>query len=188
MNRTWTWRIVGAVICLLAGNFGPRGYVAWRLAETRHWREKVAVKAIGDEIPLEVLDVIHRSPFPAAVVLALIEVESDGDPNALSPDGRHVGLLMVKRIYAKKFGYAEDDLFDPVINVTIGLALLAEERTRYKGVEYHYISAHNVSKDRMAEFIKRGRPLPGETRRHWARYRKHKRRLERWIDRGEWWE
>lgn len=185
-------KTVAIVICIAGFLGGIVGAITVQIAEWaeiklhRELREWFAVKAVDEALPVEILKEIHKSEFTVAQILALIQVESDGRARAVSSDGRHVGVMMVKLSYARKYGYAEEDLYDPVINVSIGLDLLRQERVRYKDVEYYYISGYNCKKSTMEQFLKEGKPLPRETRDHWARYRKKKRQLQAWLEEGEW--
>lgn len=184
--RVWTigWRVV--VFALLASVLSVEGARAARGYWGQEAREWFAVKSIDSRMPVDVLDVIHeQSDFSVAQVLALIMVESKGNPRAVSEDGNHVGLMMVKLSWAKVYGVSEEDLFDPEINVRIGLDLLRQEKERY-GNEYHYISGYNCKKSTMAKFLKDGTRLPKETRTHWKRYQIYKQKYEDWLERGEW--
>ena len=187
MNRTWTYRLVACLVGVLVGNLGPKAYVEFRQAETREWREKVAVKAIGDEIPLDVLRPIHRSKFSVAQVLALIETESKGNPRAKSGAGA-LGLMQVMGRHATERGYSVDDLYDPYVNVVVGLSVLEALAEQYGRSEIDYVSAWNCGPTKWDRARDAKEAPPGETITHWRRYRKTKRELDRWIEEGEWWE
>lgn len=170
----------------LVGIFTPttvrRGYRAFGRG-VRKWG---AIKAVNDTMTHEILPVIEESEFPVAMILALIETESGGYWKAKSPEEKHVGLMMVWLGHAKTYGYAEDDLFDPVVNVTIGIDILRQRVKKYKGVEYYYISAYNTSDANLQRLIDKGTPLPKETRTHWYNYRRRKKKYDDWIDGAVW--
>jgi len=187
MNRTWTWRLTAGLVGILLGNLAPKGYVAYRSADVRIWRERVAVKAIGDEIPLEVLRPIRESRFSVAQILALIETESEGNPRAKSHKGA-IGLLQVMPRHATKRGYAVEDLLDPYVNVVVGLSVLEGMAKQYNWSEIDYVSAWNCGPTAWNRAKKSKVMPPGETQIHWRRYRTTKRKLDRWLEEGDWWE
>lgn len=61
------------------------------------------------------------------IVCNLIQTESDWNPNAISSDGNHVGLMQLSVKYqtarAKRLGV--QDLFDPYGNILVGIDYLA---------------------------------------------------------------
>lgn len=71
------------------------------------------------------------SGVPADVLAAIMEIESGGDPNAVSPKGA-VGLMQVMPSYhahrAQKYG---GDLTDPYVNLRVAAEILAENYQKY---------------------------------------------------------
>lgn len=162
------------------------GYRRTRLRTTRKLREAFLMKALDSRVPIEVANVIRdEGTFTVAQIGALIETESRGNPLAVSPNGRHRGLMMVGVSHCKTYGVSEEDLFDPIVNVTIGVDILAKKAKQYPK-EYHHISAYNCRTATFKAFLEKGAPLPTETQVHWRRYRILRRRYDAWVERGIW--
>jgi soluble lytic murein transglycosylase-like protein len=182
----WLW-VLAAVLVGAALSLGASYAVQkWRLESNRQWREKIAVKSVGSQIPLSILDVIYAKGFEVTQVLALIETESDGNVRAVSKAGA-VGLLQVMPGHADAAGYAVDDLYDAEINVEIGLGVLRSMAGDWAN-EYDLICAYNCGLSKWRDIRNAKKSPPSETRRQWRTYRRNKRRIEAWIERGEWWE
>ncbi len=60
-------------------------------------------------------------------VMCLMEKESGGDPDARNPTSGASGLMQVMPPWAEVFGYAPDDLYDPVINLWIASQILEQQ-------------------------------------------------------------
>ncbi len=93
--------------------------------------------------------------------LALIETESGFRPDAVSPVGA-LGLLQVHafvgRAVAAEIGVPWVDrstLFDPVSNVRIGLAYLAEMTERFGRIDLA-LTAYNLGPNRLDRMLARG--------------------------------
>ena len=100
---------------------------------------------------------------PASWIRAVIRVESNGNPNALSPKGA-VGLMQVMPdTYAElrvRYGLGAD-VTDPHDNIVAGTAYLRDMHERF-GRE-GFIAAYNAGPQRYEEHLATGRPLPDET-------------------------
>jgi soluble lytic murein transglycosylase-like protein len=176
--------------CSLAGSVlalgGQQGAKKARRAWTREGRERFAIKAVNSTLPVEILDVIHeQGRFDVAQVVALIEVESNGYYKKVSPAGA-VGVMQVMPIHANKVGLAVDDLYDPVVNVRLGLQVLWDLHKRYKGREYYYVSAYNCGHGTWGKILDGKKRINSETLNHWRKYRKMKKHYRDWLVRGEW--
>lgn len=105
-----------------------------------------------------------------ALVQAVIDVESGGDPLAVSPKGAR-GLMQVMPETAAEMGVSPRRLFDPQDNVTAGTRYLAEQVDRFHGELPKALAAYNAGPGAVLS----GQPLPRETRlyvpRVLARYR-----------------
>lgn len=75
------------------------------------------------------------------LVKAIIQVESGGDPIAVSHTG-DIGIMQVNKEHLKYFGYSESDLFDMEKNIIAGTRLLREELNRF-GNEFDALRAYN---------------------------------------------
>jgi hypothetical protein len=104
-----------------------------------------------------------RFSVPASWIRAVIRVESNGNPNALSPKGA-VGLMQVMPdTYAElrvRYGLGAD-VTDPHDNIVAGTAYLRDLRERF-GAE-GFIAAYNAGPHRYEDHLATGLPLPDET-------------------------
>jgi soluble lytic murein transglycosylase-like protein len=99
--------------------------------------------------------------LPVLMTLALITQESRFDPRAKGPSGS-LGLMQLQpltgRDVARRHGLgwqSDRTLLDPVQNVRIGLAYLAELRARFGSTD-HAMAAYNVGPGRLAQLLRRG--------------------------------
>ncbi len=109
----------------------------------------------------------RRAGIPPALVLALIKQESGFDPLAVSRVGAR-GLMQLMPTtgaeQARKEGmqaFHVDSLFDPAVNIRLGVAYLRDVLRRDEG-QYHYALAHyNAGPTALARWRPRldGRPL-----------------------------
>ena len=67
----------------------------------------------------------ERYAVPAALIAAIITVESGGNPNAISPAGAR-GLMQVMPDHLNRFGIPEDKWLDPERNIDAGTRHLSE--------------------------------------------------------------
>jgi hypothetical protein len=100
---------------------------------------KVVHQSMGDKIPVEtkvktaqtIYSVATVRNVPLSVICAVIENESRWIPNLSSEAGAH-GLMQVlgatARPYlrADKLNYSSEILYDPVVNVLVGISVLAD--------------------------------------------------------------
>lgn len=104
-----------------------------------------------------------RFSVPASLIRAVIRIESNGNPKALSPKGA-VGLMqLMPDTYAElrvRYGLGADpkDFHD---NIIAGTAYLHEMRERFGTAGF--IAAYNAGPQRYEEHLATGRPLPDET-------------------------
>lgn len=101
--------------------------------------------------------------IPTLMTLALITQESRFDPRAEGPTGS-LGLMQLQpvtaRDVARRHGLAwqsDRTLFDPVQNVRIGLAYLAELRLRFGSTD-HAMAAYNIGPGNLTKLLRK-RPL-----------------------------
>ena len=104
-----------------------------------------------------------RFSVPASWIRAVIQIESKGNPKALSPKGA-VGLMqLMPNTYAElriRHGLGADPT-DPHDNIVAGTAYLRDMRERF-GTE-GFIAAYNAGPQRYEDHLATGRPLPDET-------------------------
>jgi soluble lytic murein transglycosylase-like protein len=97
------------------------------------------------------------------MTLSLIEQESRFDPHAKGPTGS-LGLMQLQPVTAREVARQHDlawqsdrTLFDPVQNVRIGLAYLAELRERFGSTD-HAMAAYNIGPGALNKLLQK-RPL-----------------------------
>jgi Transglycosylase SLT domain len=104
-----------------------------------------------------------RFSVPASWIRAVIRIESNDNPKALSPKGA-VGLMqLMPDTYAElrvRYGLG-DDPKDPHDNIVAGTAYLRDMHERFGTAGF--IAAYNAGPQRYEDHIATGRPLPDET-------------------------
>lgn len=107
-------------------------------------------------------DAALQHDVPAALVQAVVKVESDFNARAVSPKGAR-GLMQVMPATARRFGVANPDhLFYPAPNLNAGTAYLAWLLKRYDGNLDLVLAAYNAGEGAVATY--RGIPPYRETR------------------------
>lgn len=147
------------VIILLAGLLSGSTIPVIALAQTLPVVQPSSRDPYGDHIA----EAAQRFELPSAWIRAVMHVESDGDPRALSPKGA-IGLMQImpETWAALRVRYRlDDDPYDPHDNIVAGAAYIRELFDRYGSPEW--IAAYNAGPGRYEEALK-GRPLPPETR------------------------
>lgn len=99
---------------------------------------------------------------PEAYIRSVMQVESSGRPDAVSPKGAGGLMQIMPATYdelARKHGLGPDR-FDPQNNIMGGTAYLRENFDRFGGDWGKTLAAYNAGPSR----VERGGPLPAETR------------------------
>lgn len=106
-----------------------------------------------------------RAGFSAEFVLAVIRVESGGDPFAISSKGA-IGLMQLRPRTAEVMAHAlgirwdgPETLFDPVVNVRLGVNYLERLRHRYGNLTIA-LAAYNWGPTRISGMLRRSQPIP----------------------------
>jgi hypothetical protein len=110
----------------------------------------------------------QRFGVPAHWIRAVMQAESTGDTGALSPKGA-MGLMQVMpETYAElRLRYhLGADPYEPRNNILASAAYLREMHDRF-GPD-GFLAAYNAGPGRYDDYLKRGRPLPEETRNYVA--------------------
>jgi hypothetical protein len=119
----------------------------------------------GAALPWEsfIDEAASRFSMPASWIRAVIRIESNGNPKALSPKGA-VGLMqLMPDTYAElcvRYGLGADPT-DSHDNIIAGTAYLRDLRERF-GTE-GFVAAYNAGPQRYEDHLGTGRPLPDET-------------------------
>lgn len=115
-----------------------------------------------------IADASQRFGIPAAWIRAVIEVESAGNPRAVSSAGA-MGLMQIMPTtwtglrQAHGFG---DDPFDPRENILAGTSYLRAMYDRFGSPGF--LAAYNAGPARYEDYLTSGRALPTETRNYLA--------------------
>lgn len=119
----------------------------------------------GDPYTAHIAEASQRFGVPAHWIRAVLDTESDGNPNAVSAVGA-MGLMQVRpetweelRI---RFGLNTDP-FDPHDNILAGTAYLREMFDRYCDIT-GMLAAYNAGPVRYDAYLETCRALPSETR------------------------
>ena len=140
-----------------------RGVLKTRLPQATEERVDRLAKHIAYECTTRSVD--------PALVLAVIQVESDFKPNAVSPKGAQ-GLMQVMpgtaRFIVSSLGVEKANpnrLKDPYVNTSLGIAYLAWLWDRYAGNLPHVLGAYNAGPGRVDNHVKKhGNSAPKVTR------------------------
>ena len=111
----------------------------------------------------------ERFGIPARWIAEVMQVESRGDPRALSPKGA-IGLMQIMPAtyasLAARYGLGTDP-WNVRDNIMAGAAYLRELYDRYGASGF--LAAYNAGPGRWEEHLSGARPLPGETVRYLSR-------------------
>ncbi|MDP2798829.1 MAG: lytic transglycosylase domain-containing protein, partial [Deltaproteobacteria bacterium] len=118
---------------------------------------------VGQDIEHIVTEASHKYGVEPALIKSVIAVESNGDPQAVSPAGAR-GLMQLMPATAAELGVTHP--FDPVQNVMAGTRYLRQLMDRYQGDVKLALAAYNWG---MGNLEKRPEALPKETREYIAR-------------------
>jgi soluble lytic murein transglycosylase-like protein len=181
-RRTWTVLLAGlAWLSLSPGvtsSTGLAGSAADAVAAAAPWTPEVpAIESALRELgaPLSRLEIgpvartvaaeARRAGFSPEFVLAVIRVESGGDPRAISSKGA-LGLMQLLpttgRAVAAELGLrweGPQTLFDPVANVRLGVAYLERLRARYGNLSIA-LTAYNWGPTRVSDMLRRSERIP----------------------------
>lgn len=122
-----------------------------------------AVQATTTPYAAYISEAAQRFSIPAAWIHAVMRVESDGDPHAVSSVGA-MGLMQIMPgtwgVLRARYGLGRDP-FDPHDNILAGAAFLREMYDHYGSPGF--LAAYNAGPSRYEQYLDRQRPLPAET-------------------------
>ena len=129
-------------------------------------REQLAQSSSPSEM---IAEASARFGTPARWIAEVMQVESRGDPRALSPKGA-IGLMQIMPAtyasLAARYGLGADP-WNVRDNIMAGAAYLRELYDRYGASGF--LAAYNAGPGRWEQHLSGGRPLPGETLRYLSR-------------------
>jgi len=182
-RRTWTVLLAGlAWLSLSSGGSLPAGLSGadrGAVAAPAPWTPEVPAveaslalletplsRADRSRVARTIVAEARRAGFSPEFVLAVIEVESEGDPFAVSSKGA-LGLMQLLpatgEAVAGEVGLrweGPEALFDPVLNVRLGVAYLERLRARYGNLSIA-LTAYNRGPTRVSDMLRRSERIPG---------------------------
>jgi soluble lytic murein transglycosylase len=159
-----------------AGLADPSG-AGTTLANNRAWQVRRAVQHLDErhtglsrreieEVAETIVDEAAAHGLDSALVLAVIHVESAGYNRAVSSVGA-LGLMQIMPATGEELAgehgiawHGPATLFDPIVNVKLGVAYLSELSNRYSHVPTA-LAAYNWGPGRIDQKIRRGAEVPG---------------------------
>ncbi|XHC09188.1 lytic transglycosylase domain-containing protein [Labrenzia sp. ac12] len=127
--------------------------------------ETSRLRAAGDPYATHIAEASQRFGIPAHWIRAVLDMESDGNPNAVSAAGA-MGLmqLMPGTWEELRIRYGLNAVpFDPHDNILAGTAYLLEMYDRYGDIT-GMLAAYNAGPVRYDAYLEDCRALPAETR------------------------
>ena len=91
--------------------------------------------------------------FPPELINAIIQVESSGNPEAMSPVGA-IGLMQLLPDTAALYGYTEEDLLNPNKNIEAGLEHLNRLAERYGGNRALALAAYHAGEGNIDKLLR----------------------------------
>jgi soluble lytic murein transglycosylase-like protein len=159
------WTLFSGIPSLGEGLFQPRPVVKNPSAGTGPGISAGSPK--GQEIDEIIRGAADQYGVEPSLVKAVISIESNGNPQAVSPAGAQ-GLMQLMPKTAMELGVT--DPFDPAQNIRAGTRYLGYLLNRYQGDQKLALAAYNWG---MGNLEKNPAGLPRETRNYIARVEKH---------------
>ena len=164
---------------------GPRRSGRW-CSPTRTWRSSTrcspsgprsSVSSSGSQVSRAIAEEARRAGYDPLLILAIIDVESDFDVDAVSSRGAR-GLMQIQPVtlhwFAEKQGLRltrEEMAADPALCVRLGIRYLRSLQDRFGGDLSMALMAYNAGPDRIRQAIRERSsgpvpvlPAPGEAR------------------------
>ncbi len=103
---------------------------------------------LDDELQKHIERKCKEYGVPSSIVIAVIGVESSFNPDAVSKDGKDIGLMQIRETvhHDRCVRLDADNLHSPYQNVLVGIDFLAELIDRYDGDWEQALSAYNGDK------------------------------------------
>ncbi len=117
----------------------------WLLDMSRRLSKKMPDVAYRIDLLKQVHYEASRAGLPPELVLALIDVESNFNPYAISSAGAR-GLMQVMPFWLKKIGKPDDSLFRVHTNLRYGCTILKYYLDKENGNLHHALARYNGSR------------------------------------------
>lgn len=124
-------------------------------------------KGMVEELARGILRESEKNRLDPLLILAVIQVESRFDPQAVSSRGAH-GLMQVRRIVVTELvdegkisGSRHHDLKDPSVNIKVGASYLAYMIDMFGDVEVA-LAAYNWGPTRIRQKVEAREPVPSK--------------------------
>jgi len=157
------WTKIGLIVALAASTASP--LAAQKLSASS---VTAAASQSSDPYALDVAEASHRFGIPDRWIRVVMQVESGGNPRAVSKRGA-IGLMQVMPAtwheLQDHYGLGADP-YDPHDNIIAGTAYLQEMYDRFG--PNGFLAAYNTGPERYAKSRDDGLPLPAETQRYIA--------------------
>lgn len=138
-------------------------------AQTMPPASRAIAVAQADPFASFIAEASHRFAVPALWVRFVMQAESGGNPDAVSPKGAMGLMQIMPDTYARlreSYGLGADP-FQPRDNILAGAAYLREMYDEFGSPGF--LAAYNAGPARYENHLTTGRPLPEETRLYLAR-------------------
>lgn len=118
------------------------------IAETESYTESSTISYYNVNLPEYIQDVIiaecKKYGIPPSIVIAMIERESQFDRYAIGDDGRSFGLMQIQPKWhlQRMIAMGCTDLFDPIQNVKVGIAILGDLKHQHNDIGWA-LTAYN---------------------------------------------
>ena len=131
--------------------------------------DPVPTGPVEAQIEAAIAEASHRYALPAGWIRAVMKVESNGQPHAVSAKGAMGLMQIMPRTWDDLRGQVElgPDPFDVRDNVMAGAFYLRQLLDRFG--RHGFLAAYNAGPGRYAQHLAEGRALPPETRAYVAR-------------------
>ena len=90
----------------------------------KHIGARVLSDKVGIATSLKIINLVDSSKYPE-LIYPMIDLESSWNPLAISEAGAK-GLLQIMDITASEYGVLPEELFDPIINIKLGIAIFED--------------------------------------------------------------
>jgi hypothetical protein len=114
------------------------------IAETESYTESYYNVNLPEYIQDVIISECERYGIPSSIVIAMIERESQFQVYAMGDDGRSFGLMQIQPKWhlQRMIAMGCTDLFDPIQNVKVGIAILGDLKLQHNDIGWA-LTAYN---------------------------------------------